>query len=194
MNVNAYCSTDTVMCIYKHVYVLIYMYVCIGYICEYILCIDNIVLLGEVHRVMSLRSPLHKMSKSDNQETSRINLSDTPDEIHNKIRKSVTDCESRVTFDPHTRPGVSNLVSIYSAITGLTHDEVVELFIGKQTVELKDALVGILVEHLAPIRQELTRLDNEDGFVREVLDNGAKMASERAQETVALVHTTLGIS
>lgn len=150
-------------------------------------------MIGEVHRVMSLRNPLQKMSKSDNQEMSRINLSDSPDEISKKIRKAVTDCDSEVTYDPSVRPGVSNLVSIYSAATGLSHDSVVEAFAGRQTVELKDELVQVLVEHLSPVRQELERLDREEGFVKEVVKRGATEATEHAQQTMSLVKHTLGI-
>ena len=65
---------------------------------------------GEVRRVMSLRNPLQKMSKSDNQELSRINLTDSSDEIRNKVRKAVTDSTGRITYDQTTRPGVSNPV------------------------------------------------------------------------------------
>ena len=142
---------------------------------------------------MSLRNPLQKMSKSDNQELSRINLSDSPDEIKKKIRKTVTDCQSQVTYDPDTRPGVSNLVSIYTAVTGLQQQEVVDMFVGKDTLQLKDALTDVLVDHLKPVREELERLDREEGYVREVLDKGGIRADECARETMGLVKTTLGI-
>ena len=68
---------------------------------------------------MSLRDPFQKMSKSDNMEGSRINLNDSPDHIRKKVRKAVTDCTSEITFSPDKRPGVSNLISIYSAVTKL---------------------------------------------------------------------------
>ena len=142
---------------------------------------------------MSLRNPLQKMSKSDNQEMSRINLSDSPDDIRNKIRKAVTDSNSEITYDPKARPGVSNLVSIYSAITELSRSDVVELFVGKETVELKDSLVEVLVEHLTPLRHELVRLDEDEGFIEEVLVRGAVTASERANQTMTLLRKTLGI-
>ena len=142
---------------------------------------------------MSLRNPLQKMSKSDNQELSRINLSDSPDEIRNKIRKAVTDCESRITYDPETRPGVSNLVSIFSTITGQSHDQTVNSFIGQETLDLKDSLIDVLVDHLTPIRRELERLDAEEGYVKDVLEKGAASANERANQTMTLVRKTLGI-
>lgn len=150
-------------------------------------------LLGEVHRVMSLRNPLQKMSKSDNQELSRINLSDTPDQIRNKIRKSVTDCVSNITYDPDTRPGISNLISIYSAITGATHQEVVDLFIGKQSVDLKDALVDIVTDHLKPIRETLMRMEDDLGYVETVLDEGARKAELQATETMFELKCLLGL-
>ncbi|XP_019851391.1 PREDICTED: tryptophan--tRNA ligase, mitochondrial-like isoform X2 [Amphimedon queenslandica] len=100
---------------------------------------------GKNQRIMSLRNPLQKMSKSDNQEMARIDITDTPDQVHNKIRKAVTDCTSAVTFEPEERPGVSNLVSMYSALSGKTTDEVVEDFTGKETVELKDGLTQVIM-------------------------------------------------
>ncbi len=142
---------------------------------------------------MSLRNPLQKMSKSDNQEMSRINLSDSSDDIRNKIRKAVTDCNSEITYDPITRPGVGNLISIYSAITGLSHGDVVDLFVGKETVQLKDSLVEVIVEHLTPLRQELERLDRDEGFVVKVLEQGAVAASESATQTMSLMRQTIGI-
>ncbi len=142
---------------------------------------------------MSLRNPLQKMSKSDNQEMSRINLSDSSDDIRNKIRKAVTDCNSEITYDPITRPGVGNLISIYSAITGLSHGDVVDLFVGKETVQLKDSLVEVIVEHLTPLRQELERLDRDEGFVVKVLEQGAVAASESAAQTMSLMRQTIGI-
>ena len=148
---------------------------------------------GEVHRVMSLRNPLQKMSKSDNQDMTRINLSDSPDQIHNKIRKAVTDCTGQVTFDPEGRPGVSNLVSIYSAITGLKPVEVCALFEGKQTIDLKDSIIEVLVNELAPVRQEMSRLDSQRDYVLSVLREGSDRAREMAEVNLKEVKRIMGI-
>ena len=142
---------------------------------------------------MSLRNPLQKMSKSDNQDMTRINLSDSPDQIRNKIRKAVTDSTSQVTFDPKQRPAVSNLVSIYSALTGKSPAEVCQLFEGKQTVDLKDALVEIVVDELAPIRQEINRLEGSREYVAQVLREGSERAAVMAEVNLEEVKKTVGV-
>lgn len=92
------------------------------------------------------------MSKSELDQKSRIELMDEPEEIVRKIMKSVTDMKSEVTYDPDDRPGVSNLIRIYSIISGLSHEEICQLFVGKETVHFKTHLADLLVEYLKPIR------------------------------------------
>lgn len=150
-------------------------------------------LLGKNQRIMSLRNPLQKMSKSDNQEMTRIDLTDTPDVIHNKIRKAVTDCTSAVTYEPENRPGVSNLVSIYSALSEKSTDEVVQEFIGKETVELKDSLSELIISHLKPIQERIKELEEDEGHIEQILTNGAARARERAEETIREVKCLLGV-
>ena len=142
---------------------------------------------------MSLRNPLQKMSKSDNQEASRINLTDSPDEIRKKIRKAVTDSNSRITYEPDDRPGVSNLVSIFAAFSEMSHDEVCGRFEGKQTVDLKDELGELLVEKLGPIRERIDELDKEGGYVEQVLRKGADKAKELAEQNLKSLMKLMGV-
>lgn len=151
------------------------------------------VLLGEVHRVMSLRNPLQKMSKSDNQEMSCVNLCDTPDVIVKKIQKAVTDCTGEVSYDPDERPGVSNLVAIYAAMSGLTHQEVCGQFEGKQTVDFKRELAELLVERLAPIGKKVEELEADSGYVDSVLKEGAERAGLIACENLTRVKKKMGV-
>ena len=144
--------------------------------------------------MMSLRNPLQKMSKSDNQDMTRINLPDSPDQIRNKIRKAVTDSTGQVTFDPKERPGVSNLLSIYSALTGLKPDEICTRLEGKQTVDLKNELAEVIINELAPIRQEINRLQGSRDYVLQVLRDGGDRARELAQPSLQEVKEVLGIS
>lgn len=81
---------------------------------------------SDYSRLRSLRDPSKKMSKSDPDPKSRICLIDPPDEIMKKIKKSVTDFTSEVTYDPETRPGVANLISIHSFVTGKTVSQICE--------------------------------------------------------------------
>lgn len=149
---------------------------------------------GKNQRIMSLRNPLQKMSKSDNQDMTRIDITDTPDQIHNKIRKAVTDCTSAVTYQPEERPGVSNLVSIYSALSGRSTDEVVEDFTGKETLELKDSLTGVIVSYLKPIQERIIELEEDEGHIEQVLADGARRARERASVTINGAKELLGIN
>lgn len=156
--------------------------------------IFSCVVAGEVQRVMSLRNPLHKMSKSDNQEMSCIHLTDPPDKIIKKVQKAVTDCDSAVYFDPEVRPGVSNLISIYAAISGSSHDEIRCEFEGKETVDFKRSLGELLVESLNPIREEVEKLERDPSYVDTVLQKGAEKASQIALENLALVKKSIGIN
>ena len=142
---------------------------------------------------MSLRNPLQKMSKSDNQEMSSINLCDPPDVVVKKIQRAVTDSEGRVWYEPEERPGVSNLVAIYAAVSGLSHEEVGEEFRGKQTVDFKRSLGELLVETLAPIRERAEQLEGDPAHVDGILKEGAEKASRIAQENMALVKAKMGI-
>lgn len=143
---------------------------------------------------MSLRNPLQKMSKSDNQEASRINLTDSPDDIRKKVRKAVTDSMSRITFEPSDRPGVSNLVSIYSALAELKHEEVCERFEGKETIHLKDELAELLVEKLGPIRERILELESDHSYVNQVLKKGADRAKSIATLNLDGIMRLMGIS
>jgi tryptophanyl-tRNA synthetase len=142
---------------------------------------------------MSLRNPLQKMSKSDNQEASRINLTDSPDIIRKKIRKAVTDSTGRVTFEPTERPGVSNLISIYGALAELSHSEVCERFEGKQTVDLKDELAELLVDKLQPICDRILELEGEPGYIDQVLRDGADKAKPIAIENLDSIMRLMGL-
>ena len=142
---------------------------------------------------MSLRNPLQKMSKSDNQEMSRINLTDLPDEIRKKVRRAVTDSTGRVTFDPTTRPGVSNLVSIYGAVTGLSHDKICERFEGKQTVHLKDELAEVLIQELCPIQEQIVQLEGNMDYVEGVIKEGTERATAMAEENLNEIKKIVGM-
>ena len=137
---------------------------------------------------------MQKMSKSDPSDLSRVNLSDTPDQIRTKISKAVTDSIGAVTFDPEERPGVSNLVRVYASLTSLSCTEVCEHFSGRQTVDLKMELAEVLVETLSPIQRRLNELlTSEQGHVEDTLTSGRRRARELAAVQVDRVKDALGI-
>src|SRR5690606_4882594 len=144
-------------------------------------------------RIKSLRNPDKKMSKSEADTKSRIELADSSDEIVRKIRKAVTDMKSEVTFEPETRPGVSNLVQIYSLVSGLSPQEVCRRFEGKDTFHFKLELGDLLAEYIKPIRARIVELNGNRDYLESVLKDGASRALEIAEETVADVQQTIGM-
>ena len=142
---------------------------------------------------MSLRNPLQKMSKSDNQEMSSILICDPPDTIAKKVQRAVTDSQGRISYEPEERPGVSNLVAIYAAMSGQSHAEVSQDFEGKQTVDLKQSLAELLVETLAPIKKRVEQLESDPAYVDSILKEGAERAGRLAQENMAIIKKRMGI-
>ncbi|CAN2387712.1 Tryptophanyl tRNA synthetase 2 [Pristimantis euphronides] len=150
-------------------------------------------LMGDSKKILSLRDPLVKMSKSDPQQLATLRLTDTPDEIMLKFRKSVTDCTSEVTYDPESRPGVSNLVAIHSAVTGLSPEEVVQQSYGLDTAQFKVVVAEAVISKLTPIREEIHRLKEDRGFLTEVLTRGTCGARELATPVYDMVCKRVGL-
>ncbi|XP_065079430.1 tryptophan--tRNA ligase, mitochondrial isoform X2 [Ochlerotatus camptorhynchus] len=108
-------------------------------------------------RLKSLRDPTKKMSKSDPDPKACIMLTDNGKEIVEKIKKSVTDFTSEVTFEPETRPGVANLITIHSLASGKTPQQICQEAKGLNTGQYKQHVADALVEHLNPIRVRIER-------------------------------------
>lgn len=147
---------------------------------------------GEGLRIKSLRNPKAKMSKSDENIRSRIDIIDTPDQIMEKIKKSHTDTIDGISYDPDNRPGVSNLLDIQSSITGESISSICEQCISLSKVEFKTKLGEIIVEHLQPIRQEVERLLNDKGHLNNLLTEGNKKAAVISENTWKEVQKSIG--
>lgn len=152
-----------------------------------------ILINNEMARVKSLRDPLKKMSKSDSDWRSCIFVSDSPDVVVEKCKKAVTDFTSNVTFDPDSRPGVSNLVSIHCGFTGQSPEEVCNESRHMTTAQYKLKLAEVINEHLRPIRLEIQRLQENRGELISILDKGAEKAQTIAQETMKQVKALVGL-
>ncbi|GAA5803299.1 hypothetical protein HPULCUR_008778 [Helicostylum pulchrum] len=145
-------------------------------------------------RVMSLRDPLAKMSKSDPSDFSRLNLVDTPQLIQSKIAKATTDGIRGVSFDPVNRPGMSNLISIYASMRDIEIDEAVkECADITSTKDFKTRVSDAIIVKLQPIQSELVRLQADEGYVRKVLDDGAEKAEQVANKTMEEVYKAVGL-
>ncbi|CAH1225020.1 WARS2 [Branchiostoma lanceolatum] len=151
-------------------------------------------ILGETKKVQSLRKPDSKMSKSEADPRGRIDLTDSPEVIREKLKKAVTDSTSAVTYDPDMRPGVSNLVRIHSACTGLSYEEICRQNEGIETAKYKFVVADAVVAKLDPIRTEILRLQNDRSFLDSVLRQGAKKARDIAEKTYSDVKKLVGFS
>ncbi|WP_394995446.1 tryptophan--tRNA ligase [uncultured Helicobacter sp.] len=144
-------------------------------------------------RIMGLDNPESKMSKSHSGANHAIFLLDSPEAIMAKFKKATTDSHTTIVFDP-TRAGLYNLLSIYEIFTHKSRESIEQEFAGKGYGQLKSAIAEVVIESLRPIRERYERLMGDEGYIREILAQGAQsvrpIASgtyERAKELVGLV-------
>ncbi|KAF5304498.1 hypothetical protein FQA39_LY09694 [Lamprigera yunnana] len=144
-------------------------------------------------RIKSLRDPLKKMSKSDPDIKSRICLTDSADEIIKKIKKSVTDTTSKITFDPDNRPGVSNLVRIHSILSKKSVEEITKEVEELDTLKYKYLVADCVIDYLSPISKKISELINDQTYLESILEENATKAKEIAECTMQEVRYKLGI-
>ena len=151
---------------------------------------------GTAARVMSLRDGAAKMSKSDPSEQSRISLTDSDDDIAQKIRKAKTDPEP-LPADPallDARPEARNLVGVLAALTGESVEQVLARFAGQGFGAFKPALTEAVVATIAPIRERLIALRREPAAIDSFLAAGAERARALAAPTLAAAYEAVGLS
>lgn len=134
------------------------------------------------------------MSKSEPDPKSRISILDSPEDITEKIKKSVTDFKSEVTYDPETRPGVSNLIMIHSLCTGESIQEICNKAVGVETGKYKFQVSEALVEYMKPIRGRMLELMEDKSYLLSVLKIGSEKAQELGQPVWDTVCHNVGIS
>ncbi len=149
---------------------------------------------GPATRVMSLRDGSKKMSKSDASDYSRINLSDTADEIAQKIRKAKTDPEPLPSEEAglEGRAEAGNLVGVFAALSGRAKADVLKEFGGANFSTFKNALVELAVEKLSPITAEMRKITADTGYIDGVLRDGSERARAIARENMDLVKDIVG--
>lgn len=145
-------------------------------------------------RVMSLDDPFSKMSKSNPNEGSRVELRDTPSQISKKIRRAVTDSGSEVRYDENEKPAVSNLINIYSLFARISVNEVEERYAGKGYGDFKKDLAEIVVEGLRPIQERITELDESPDEVYRLIDEGRQRAEAIARPKMERVRHVTGLT
>jgi len=154
--------------------------------------IPEIMIPKQGARVMSLQDPTKKMSKSDENENGYISMLDEPKVIEKKIKRAQTDSEASVHYDKENKPGISNLMSIYSACTGKSLEEIENLYRGKGYGEFKKDLAQVVVETIEPIQNRYKQLINSQEL-DVVLDEGAKKANKVAQAMLEKVERAMGL-
>ena len=161
---------------------------------EYFFVIPEPLIQKEFSRIMSLKDGLKKMSKSDVSDLSRINLTDTKDQIINKIKKAKTDplpMPSSVE-ELNERPEASNLIGIFSSLNNSSLDETIKKFSGKNFSDFKNELSQLLVDKIDPISQEIKKLLNESSYLDQILSDGSQKAQEIASQKIKKIHKIVG--
>ncbi|WP_430342812.1 tryptophan--tRNA ligase [Rossellomorea marisflavi] len=143
-------------------------------------------------RVMSLQDPQKKMSKSDENKKTFITLLDDPKVIEKKIKSAVTDSDGIVRFDREEKPGVSNLLSIYSILEGTPIAELEERYDGKGYGDFKGDLAKVVVDAIKPIQDRYYELiDSEE--LDDILDRGAEKANRTAGKMLKKMEKAMGL-
>lgn len=144
-------------------------------------------------KINSLQEPTRKMSKSDPEET-YIALLDDPDTIRRKIKRAVTDSDGEIRFDPETKPGVSNLLSIMSALGAGSLDQLCADMQGQGYGTLKSRTADCVIAALEPLQAEYKRLIADKTYLQSVIDENAKTASYLATKTLRKVQKKVGFA
>lgn len=149
-------------------------------------------ILKETAKIYDLQNPSAKMSKSAADPKGLINLLDDEAVILKKFKSAVTDTDGEIRFDPGNKPGVSNLLGIFSAVTGKSLKETEAHFAGAGYGTLKTELAEAVIEHLRPIREQTMKLVADPAELDRLLAIGAQKANEMAEATLAKVYDRIG--
>ena len=148
--------------------------------------------VGEGAKITSLVDPNSKMSKSDKDQNGCVYMLEKPEDILRKFKKAMTDSDACVRFDPENKPGVSNLMQIYSVATGRDYAAIEAEFAGQGYGSFKTAVGESVVELLRPIREETERLLADKAYLESVYRAGAEKAAYVANRTLSKVYKKVG--
>ncbi|MEU9940316.1 tryptophan--tRNA ligase [Streptomyces lavendulae] len=149
-------------------------------------------IVKEVAKIYDLQDPTIKMSKSASSPKGLINLLDEPKVTEKKIKSAVTDTEAVIRFDTENKPGVSNLLTIYSTLTGESIPALEAAYEGKGYGALKTDLAGVMVDFVAPFKQRTQEYLDDPETLDSLLAKGAEKARAVAAETLAQTYDRLG--
>ncbi len=144
-------------------------------------------------RIMSLQDPDRKMSKSDENDKNYVRVIDEPKSIEKKIKSATTDSGTDIKFDAENKAGLSNLMTIYSVLTGKSIAEIETLYVGKMYGHIKVDLAEIVVQTLSPAREKYLELMKNRDYLDQVMSKGAEKARTRASKTLKNVYDVTGL-
>jgi tryptophanyl-tRNA synthetase len=164
--------------------------------CKDFFTLPEPIITKEVARIMSLKDGTKKMSKSDESEASRINLTDTEEEIVQKIKKAKTDNEliSDTESKLADRPEARNLINIFSILSGITIEKTLKELSGKNFSELKNRLSEVLIKEIVPIGKKIKEFKKDTDAIKRILKSGSEKANIESQKTIKEVHKIVGLS
>ena len=151
-------------------------------------------ILKETAKINDLQAPEKKMSKSSSTPGGIIFLLDEPSVSAKKIKSAVTDSEAEVRFDEEHKPGVSNLLSIYSALTGDTIEDLEKKYAGQGYGSFKGDLADVVVDFVTPFRARTLELLEDEAHLMALLESGAERARAVASKTLADVYERVGFA
>ncbi|MDO8470728.1 MAG: tryptophan--tRNA ligase [bacterium] len=143
-------------------------------------------------KIMSLIDPTKKMSKSDG-EANYLSLFEEPESIQKKIMRATTDKGKDIKYNPDKKPGISNLMTIFSLFANMPMKKVEQKFHGKGYAQFKKSLADLLVKELEPLRRKKQELLQRDLYIQEILRQGQRKASSVAQDTMKEVRKKVGL-
>ena len=154
--------------------------------------IPEAVILKDTAKIYDLQNPTAKMSKSATEPKGTVNLLDEDSAIEKKIKSAVTDTDGEIRFDPDEKPGVSNLLGIFAAVTDRDLESIVNEFSGSGYGQLKQALADAVISSIGPIREKTNELMADPTHLDKLLQLGAEKAKDTANKTLASVQDALG--
>ncbi|SOJ53663.1 Tryptophan--tRNA ligase [Mycobacterium simulans] len=156
------------------------------------LVVPDVLIPKVTAKIYDLQDPTSKMSKSAGSDAGLISLLDDPALSAKKIRSAVTDSERDIRYDPDAKPGVSNLLGIQSAVTGVDIDTLVDGYAGRGYGDLKKDTAEAVVEYVSPIKARVDELTADPAELEAVLATGARRANDVASKTLQRVYDRLG--
>ena len=144
-------------------------------------------------KIYYLQEPTNKMSKSSGSTAGVLEILDTPEANAKKIKSATTDAGREIKFDEKEKPGISNLLSIHSALSGQKISDIEDDFAGKGYGDFKAAVAEVVTDHLRPIRDRALELLDDEQHLVQVLHAGADKARAVASATVAVSYKNLGL-